>query len=319
MNQDTSTSSRRGLSIVIVNWNTGDLLRECLTSISTARLPLGWALERIVVVDNASSDDSVERIEPIPLPLEIVRNQVNRGFGAACNQGAQCGNSELLLFLNPDTRLLEESLVEPIQALTEAASPPGIVGVQLLDAEGNISVSCARFPRATHFVVAALGIDRIWPRLAHLMVDWDHRDTRTVDQVMGAFFMTRRNLFETLGGFDERFFVYFEEVDFALRAQRLGWTSLFLSGTQAYHIGGGSSSKVRDRRLMYQLRSRVLYANKHYRMPELTLVHLTVWILEPLTRTMFALARGRLGDVLSVWNGYRLLVRTMWRNSAASP
>lgn len=319
MNQGIRINSRRGLSIVIVNWNTGDLLRECLISISSARLPRGWVLEHVVVVDNASSDNSIEMIEKLEIPLEIVRNRVNRGFGAACNQGAHYGNSELLLFLNPDSRLFEDSLIEPIQTLTAQATPPGIVGVQLLDTEGSVSVSCARFPRARHFAAAALGLDRAWPRLAHLMVDWNHLETRIVDQVMGAFFMTSRNLFETLGGFDEQFFVYFEEVDFALRAKERGWTSLFLAGTQAYHVGGGSSKKVRDRRLMYQLRSRILYARKHYRITELLLVHLTVWILEPLTRTIFALLRGRLDDVLAVLRGYRLLVRAMWTNSTASP
>jgi GT2 family glycosyltransferase len=319
MNQGTEADSRRGLSIIIVNWNTGNMLRECLFSIAAARLPVGWVLEHVVVVDNASSDNSVEQIEQLGLPLAIVRNPMNRGFGSACNQGAHYGHSEVLLFLNPDTRLLEESLIDPIQKLTEKTAPPGIVGVQLLDDEGNVSVSCARFPRARHFAAAALGLDRIWPRFAHLMVDWDHRETRVVDQVMGAFFMTKRHLFETLGGFDEQFFVYFEEVDFALRAKERGWPSLFLAGTQAYHIGGGSSSKVRDRRLMYQLRSRILYARKHYRITELAFVHLTVWLLEPLTRTMFALVRGRIDDALSVWRGYGLLVRAMWTNSTVSP
>lgn len=307
-----------GLAIVIVNWNSGELLDACLASIapSAARLPESHRLQCVVVVDNGSSDGSQHAAPTAGVPLQIIRNTENRGFAAACNQGAAACHADLVLFLNPDTRLFEDSLCVAVDALLiPREEPVGIVGITLQDDSGAVVPSCSRFPRAHHYLAHALGIDRLWPRLGQPMVEWDHLDTRTVDQVIGAFFLMRRSLYDSLGGFDERFFVYLEEVDLSLRARRAGWASLHVSEARAYHKGGGTSQAVRARRLFYFLRSRLKYAAKHYGVAEQALAVAVVWVLEPVSRAVFLALRGARTELTELMQAYRWL----WRSETERP
>lgn len=311
-----------GLAIVIVNWNSGQMLQECLTSIgpSAAELPPSQRLECVVAVDNGSSDGSQAVVIPDGVELHLIQNAENRGFAAACNQGAAACRAELVLFLNPDTRLFEDSLRVAVAALLMPRDEPvGIVGIALQDDSGSVVPSCSRFPRARHYLAHALGIDRLWPRLGQPMLEWDHLDTRPVDQVIGAFFLIRRVLFDSLGGFDERFFVYLEEVDLSLRALQAGWVSLHVAEARAYHKGGGTSEAVRARRLFYILRSRLKYAAKHYGVPERALAVTVVWTLEPLSRAAFLALRGARTELGELVQAYRWLWRDRIDTAATSP
>jgi len=139
------------------------------------------------------------------------------------------------------------------------------------------------------------------------MREWDHEQSRRVDQVIGAFFLVRRALFEALNGFDERFFVYFEEVDFAFRASRRGMGTMFLADIKAFHAGGGTSGQVKARRLFYSLRSRILYARKHFSRMGYLLVIVTAFGLEPVARSVNHLVRGQLVGVRETLVAYRML------------
>jgi GT2 family glycosyltransferase len=208
--------SRPDLDIVIVNWNTGAQLRDALASVASALLH-AFTLARVVIVDNASRDGSAAGLDELGLPVTIIKNDENRGFGAASNQGAASSSSKYLLFLNPDMRLYADSLSVAVAFLEEPVNAGiGLCGIQLVDAEGRIHRSCTRHPRPRHFVAKMTGLDRIAPRLfpSHVMTEWGHDEDRQVDHVMGAFLLVRREVFEQLGGFDERFFVYLEDLDF---------------------------------------------------------------------------------------------------------
>lgn len=272
------------LDIVIVNYNTGDLLRQCLASL--AALPEPELISRVIVVDNHSGDGSLEQALPALPGALCVRNADNRGFAAACNQGAALGSAPWLLFLNPDTRLEGDTLPVALQAFARHPAT-GIVGVPLLDEQGRVSVSCSRLPRLRGFLFKALGLEgwaarRGW---SQPMREWAHDETRVVEQVMGAFFLLPRPLFDQLGGFDERYFVYFEEVDLCARARRAGRHCLFVAETRAWHVGCGSSSRLKAHRLFYSLRSRLLYGARHF-------APLQAWTLLPLTLVLEPLARG---------------------------
>lgn len=298
------------VSIVVVNWNSGFLLRACLRSIAVARLPHPWRLAAVVVIDNASVDGSCDGLDAGEFKVVLIRNAENRGFAKACNQGAKAVPSDLVLFLNPDTRLFGDSLRIPVEYMATSSNVDvGIAGIQLVDDSGEISRSCANFPRAWHFLAQALGVDRLLPSTSHQMRHWDHKQTRRVDQVIGAFFMVRRAVFEKLGGFDERFFVYFEEVDFALRARGAGWSSVYLADAQAYHAGGGTSRQVRGKRLFYSLRSRLQYGVKHYALPELLLLACVSVLLEPISRLLLLSLTGRFGEIRDLLQAYVLLAR----------
>jgi N-acetylglucosaminyl-diphospho-decaprenol L-rhamnosyltransferase len=283
-----------GLDLVTVNWNSGRQLGECLASLAATdrtRVTLG----RVVVVDNASSDGSAERLERGDLPLEIIANPTNRGFAAACNQGARAGQSPYILFLNPDTRLEFDSLAAPLAFLeSPSAADIGICGIQLVDSAGRVARSCARFPTAGQLIAGAAGLDRLLPGAfpGFMMRDWDHQQNRRVDHVIGAFYLVRRSLFEQLGGFDERYFVYLEDLDFSLRAREAGWHSYFLASARAFHRGGGTSDQVRAERLLYLLRSRLHYARRHFSPARAAAVRLATLSVEPVVRIAAALGGG---------------------------
>jgi len=303
------------LDIVLVNWNEGSDLHECLKSVSKARNTT-FALERVVVVDNASTDGSIGGLtESVPaLPLVVVENAENRGFAAACNQGARMGQAEHLLFLNPDTRLERDCLTKAMKSLLVLSRKGvGILGIQLVDSSGEVTRTCARFPTASHFVAKALGLDHLFPRWApsYFMSKWDHRESREVDHVVGAFFLVRRSLFEALGGFDERFFVYLEDLDFSLRARQAGWRSYYLAESRAYHRGGGTTQSIKAVRLFYSLRSRILYSYKHFNWWSATGVALLTLLVEPYTRSVWALLHLSVDGVLECFGGITMLWRSV--------
>lgn len=304
------------LRIVIVTWNAGAQLGDCLNSIAQAD-KTGFELERVVVVDNASTDRSLDGIDAPALPLEVICNAENRGFAAACNQGAESSTADYLLFLNPDTRLHADSLAVPLDFMAQPANRQvGICGIQLIDDTAAVSRSCARFPTPGMFYAAMFGLDRFLPQLGHFMREWDHTTTREVDHVIGAFFLVRQPLFETLGGFDARFFVYLEDLDFSLRVRRAGWISFYLASASAFHKGGGTSDQVKATRLFYSLRSRLLYGLKHFSRPQAALLAASTLVIEPMTRLSFVLLRGRLPAVGETLAGYRMLYRALpglWR------
>lgn len=298
------------LDVVIVNWNAIGHLPACVAALRAARRQ-SYTLARIIVVDNASGDGSAEWLARQP-DCTLLRNPDNRGFAVACNQGAAAGQGELILFLNPDVTVDPGALDAAVSVLCGPDWPrAGIVGACLRDGDGVRQPTCARFPTWRSLVAGALGLDRLLPSVCppHFLEEWDHGETRVVDQVMGAFFLVRRDVFAALGGFDERFFVYFEDLDFALRARRAGWQSVFAAAATAVHAGGGSSGQVPARRLFYWLRSRSLYARKHFgaaRAGVLLAVALTV---EPLARLVHGCTGGRRRDPRDVLAGYAAFVR----------
>ncbi len=292
------------LAVVIVNWNAGHLLQSCIKSILAhcARINI-----TIVVVDNGSTDRSCEFLKNHP-DVRLIRNKANLGFGVACNIGAQNLFADYFLFLNPDAEIFEGTLQNALVFMQDPVhSRVGICGVQLKDESGHIARSCARFPTAWRFLVHTVGLDRIWPSKGHFMADWPHDSTQKVDHVIGAFYLVRRNLFELLCGFDERFFVYLEDLDFSYRARLEGWESFYLADVQAFHAGGGTSRQVKARRLFYSVRSRLLYAAKHFSVVGAASVFVASLFIEPLSRTAMAMARRSWSALKETWQGYAML------------
>jgi GT2 family glycosyltransferase len=134
----------------------------------------------------------------------------------------------------------------------------------------------------------SLGLDRLLPKIfpPHFATDWAHDETRAVDQVMGAFFFVRRAVFEALGGFDERFFVYYEDLDFAVRARARGWSSLYLASAQAFHQGQGTTQGATERRLFYFCRSKILFALRFFSPAGAFAAIAVTLTLEPLARIL---------------------------------
>lgn len=298
------------LSIVIVNWNSGDQLRTCVDSIAQYGSSL---FIQTIVVDNGSTDGSDISIEGLA-NITLIRTGENLGFGKACNLGARQVISEYLLFLNPDAALYSDTLSKSLSYMRNSTNEKvGICGVQLLDEYGQVSRHCARYPSSLGFVAHAMGLDRIFPRLGHVMAEWDHAESREVDHVIGAYFLVRRELFEALHGFDERFFVYLEDLDFSYRAHQAGWRSMYLADTRAFHVGGGTSNQVKARRLFYSLRSRLVYSFKHFSGGAAIAVLLATLLVEPFSRSVVALLRRSWSGLRETMTAYGMLLRWLAR------
>lgn len=268
-------SSRAGVSsgdvdIVVVNWNAGEQLRTCLQSVAECG---GGLVRSVVVVDNGSTDGSFNVTVP-GLPLTIIKAGANLGFGRACNLGAAQAEAPLLLFLNPDAALLPGSLERAVAFLKSPAGRDiGVLGIQLIDEQGHVQhhTTNRAVPRTmfTHDQRA---------------VGFDHMQNRLVDHVIGAFYLIRTQIFRTLGGFDQRFFVYLEDVDLSARVQDAGWQICYLADAKAFHKGGGTSDQVKAKRLFYSMRSRILYSFKHFSVHQAIAVTGVTLLLEPVLR-----------------------------------
>lgn len=295
------------VDIVIVNWNSRDFLRKCIGSVAQANEARPGMIHSVVVVDNASTDDSLSGIENLGVPVRMVKNAANVGFSSACNQGAFLGQAQCILFLNPDAMVLPESLQASLDFMDRPdSSSVGICGVRLVDETGKSARSCARFPSPGMFMAKSFGLDKVLPHLfvTHHMSEWDHMSTRQVDHVIGAYYLIRRPLFEELRGFDERYFVYLEDLDLSFRANRLGYSSMFIADVCAFHHGGGTSEQVKATRLFYSLRSRMLYAFKNFGAVQGALVAVSTLCVEPLSRLMLALLQRSPRGVIETTRGY---------------
>jgi N-acetylglucosaminyl-diphospho-decaprenol L-rhamnosyltransferase len=308
----TNALNHASLDVVIVNWNSGADLSRCLDSLAAPAA--ARYIRQVVIVDNGSNDDSLDPPPPA-LPISIDRAGRNLGFGRACNRGSVIGTAPFLLFLNPDTEIRSDALGAALTAFEQETSegPIGIVGVRLVDVDGRTVRSCSRFPTPMAFLARAGAIDRLpqgrW--LGAFMTDWPHDQSRVVDQVMGAFLMIRRSLFERLGGFDERFPLYFEDLDLALRARRAGFASWFEASANVMHRGGASSRRDPGRRLGMSLVSRWRYSQAHFSRIGQTIVLFAMLGIEPWTRLAQAgLARSwRACHIVLI--GYGILFRVL--------
>lgn len=290
--------------IVIVNWNSDNLLSECIHSI--ARFPEG--VGRVIVVDNGSTDGSAN-IGNTFSNSTFVQLKENQGFAKACNIGASYADAPYILFLNPDTQFLDNESLPKLLRMLEAPVDQdiGIAGIRLVDKTGLTQRSCANFTNVRTFIGIPFGLDRIMPSIfTPLFAEFDYLTSRDVDQAIGAYFVVRYATFEQLKGFDERFFVYWEEVDFCFRAKKAGWRTHYFADSVAYHMGGGTSDKVKAKRLFYQLRSRILYSLKHFGSFEGGIVLVMTAVFEPIARIIRSLMRGSLQEARDTLSGYRM-------------
>lgn len=299
------------LDVVVVNWNTGGYLASCLESVYASAKSADW-LGRVIVVDNASSDNSLELAaswlqEPQTV---LIRNAENQGFGVACNQGARAGTAALLLFLNPDARLLSGVVERVSQFLASpAGGEVGICGVRILDDDGRPSVVGGPFPTPRLLIGHTTGLWRVAPALFPRRHPPAPTESQFMDHVIGAFLVIRRHLFEQVGGFDERYFMYHEEVDLCQRCRDLGWLTFYLADVHVFHTANVSSNKIRAKRLFYVLRSRHQYGHRHWTRWEsagMVLLSLTVELLARMTTELFRRRRPFPRETLV---GYSMYVR----------
>jgi N-acetylglucosaminyl-diphospho-decaprenol L-rhamnosyltransferase len=254
------------LSIVIVNWNVRELLRQCLNSIleTAAEFPVNF---EIIIVDCASEDGSAEMVRREFPRVQLIASGENLGYAAGNNLGISRANGRTILVLNPDTLIIGDALTRLLSYL-EANPAVGVVGPQLHYADGSLQSTRRRFPdRALAFLESTL-LGQIFPGCRRLrrfaMLDSDPNITQPVDWLVGAALLFRREVWQQTGGFDTTFFMYFEETDFCHRAKDKGWEIHYLPQAQIIHYEGKSSEQVKAMRAIRFQRSKIRYYRKYY-------------------------------------------------------
>lgn len=250
------------VSIVVVHFRTPAVLAKCLESIEAARIDVPW---EVIVVDNAPLDDAAERATSGRPGVRYVKNEKNIGFGRAVNQGIGLGRGDYFLVLNPDVEVGHGS-VEELIAEAERDPAAGMVAPKLVYPDGTLQDSCRTFYTLPVFLLRRTFLGRIFPdhRILrdHLMLDYDHAHTRTVDWCLGASLLVRRRAVEDVGPMDERFFLYFEDVDWCYRMHARGWKVVYHPAATMVHRYARASAKKAGRGLWIHLASTFRYYEK---------------------------------------------------------
>jgi GT2 family glycosyltransferase len=273
------------VDVVVVSYMSRATLRHCVEPLA------GLPLANVIVVDNASPDGEVETVAD--LPLRIVRAGRNGGFSFGCNRGAEAGDAEYVLFLNPDA-ILSPADLEALVASLDADPGVGVAGPRILGSEGELLFSRRRLPRLRSTFAQALFLARLLPRAA--WADEMIRDPAAYERasesewLSGACLLVRRSALEAVGGFDESFFLYCEDTDLCLRLRAAGHGVRYEPAAVARHMEG--SSAPRSALAGIHVRSRRRYAQLHYRRPA---AWVEAWLLAlwALTHAVVAAPRRR--------------------------
>ncbi|MDD5451818.1 MAG: glycosyltransferase family 2 protein [Desulfovibrionales bacterium] len=238
------------ISIIIVNWNTKDLLRNCLNSIYGK--VQGIALE-IIVIDNASHDGSVAMLREEFPQVTIIENNTNRGFGAANNQAFGIMKGRYALLLNTDTVLKEHAVYE-LFSFMEVHPDAAMACGQLLNADGSKQNSIANFPDLLTLFLNTPLLEYLFPK-RYPSKRYDYKGPVEVDSGIGACLLVRKQAIDEVGMFDERYFFFFEETDWALQMKTAGWKIYHVPSARIYHLQGQSIGRnVRSRIEFYRSR-----------------------------------------------------------------
>lgn len=311
------------VSFIIVSWNVCDLLRRCLLSIeqqtesggtnnvtpptetlrfasrgefaqtdpNASQSAVNGLTAEIWVVDNASSDGTVEMLRTEFPTVRLIANSENVGFTRANNQALEQAQGRYSFLLNPDTELRPGALAALVEYMT-AHPRTGMIGPQLFYGDGSLQSSRRRFPTLATAFLESTRLQQWFPRnrvlTRYYMLDTPDDLTQEVDWINGSAMFVRREVYATLGGFDERFFMYSEELDWCYRAKQAGWQIVYLPPAQIVHHEGKSSEQVVARRDIYFHSSKIRFFRK-YRGPWVA------GILRAFLLLMFALQLGEEG------------------------
>ena len=252
------------LSIIIVNYNVRDFLHHALVSLQKA---MRWMKGEVIVVDNASDDGSVEMVRRRFPRVHLIASKINLGFAKANNLGLKRARGKFLLLINPDT-LVQEDTLRVMLRFFEENHDVGLAGCKILNPDGTFQLACRRsFPRPWAAFTKMVGLSALFPNsrlfgrynLTYLSPD----ETYEIDAVSGSFMMVRREAFDQVGGLDEDFFMYGEDLDWCYRIQRAGWKNYYVHTTQIIHYKGESTkrSSLNEIRTFYQAMH--LFVQKH--------------------------------------------------------
>lgn len=245
------------LSVVIVSWNTADILRQCLESVF-AHPPA--APFDVWVVDNASTDGTVAMVQQQFPQVNLLTNPHNVGFATANNQAMRQATGDYVLLLNPDT-IVHAGALQTLVHFLDTHPQTGACGARLLNADGTLQHSCYPSPTLGRELLRMFHLDG---RVRYHMEQWPTDQPRPVEALLGACILARRNLVEAIGWMDESFFMYSEEIDLCYRIARAGWQLHWVPQAEIVHLGGQSTRQVKTEMFLRLYQGKLHYMRKHY-------------------------------------------------------
>ena len=251
------------VSIIIVNFNSANFLVDCLKSIkSQTSVP-----HEVIVVDNASTDDSVDVIKRNCKGIMLIENKKNSGFAKANNQGFDNAQGRYLLMLNPDTIVLDKAIDKLVDYM-DAHLDVGICAPKNVDKNGKNQANCDYFPSIVNDVIEYLNLNRKFPDIALLnrgrLLNWGYHEFREVDKVMGCSLIIRSELYKAVGGLDNRFFLYFEETDLCYRVRKTNYKIMYHPLASIIHFGGESTKTEKKKKLVVKMNMEYFFDSKFY-------------------------------------------------------
>jgi N-acetylglucosaminyl-diphospho-decaprenol L-rhamnosyltransferase len=249
------------LSIILVNYNGTKFLDNCLNSIGQF---VNLADSEVIIVDNFSTDNSINQIKDIFPSAQIICSQNNLGFGKANNLAVNHSRGQHLLFLNTDT-ILTENTPQILSDYLTRSQDVGVVSPRITFRDGSYQLSCGKLPNLVIEFLDKIryGLDQKWHHIFGNLYDKQYSTVQEMGWLTGACLMIRRDVFEQLGGFDESFFMYFEDKDICKRVNEAGWKVVYYPQTSLIHLLGGSSSDVKKSANTYYRDSQLYYYQKH--------------------------------------------------------
>jgi O-antigen biosynthesis protein len=253
------------LSIVIVNYNVKEFLQNLVHSLQKA---VSNITHEIIVVDNASDDGSVEFIcEKFP-QIKLITNQANLGFSKANNVALKIAKGKFILLINPDTIVSEDTIAKMIEFFDEHPEA-GLAGCKILNPDGSLQLACRRsYPGPWTSFCKVTGLSAMFPKsklfAKYNLTYLDENFTYEVDAISGSFMMMRREVYEKVGGFDEQFFMYGEDLDLCYRIQQNGYKVYYYPGTQIIHYKGESTKRSSLDETKYFYKAMNLFVKKHF-------------------------------------------------------
>lgn len=262
-----NSSKQIDVSICIVNWNAKNLLARCLESIKDKTTALAY---EIIIVDNNSQDGSVRMVKLEHPECLLIESKKNLGFAKGNNRALEQASGKYILYLNPDTELISNAIYGMFDFL-EKNTDFGAVGCKLVDSDGHIQFTCARaFPSPLNQFTLLTMLNKLLPTSRTFstveMNYWDHMDSREIDCLSGACIMARKDIIDSINGFDESYFMYAEDVDLCYRIKKQSWRIYYLSEYSIFHHEGGSSKQRSNRHFasVMQRTSNYYFINKHF-------------------------------------------------------
>ncbi len=296
------------ITILIVNWNSGTLLGKCIDSITASDQDTFKV--QIIIVDNNSTDNSLGLI-PKNNNIKIIKNRENSGFAAACNTGFRYADGDYILLLNPDVRLYKNTLSKTFNFFIK--NNYDLIGIKQTGKQHITNRGCCRLPTLFNAFNTSTGLSALSPKIfcSYKMLEWNHESSREVDHVMGSFMFFKKELLNKVGGFDERFFLYYEDLDFSTRIRKSGGTIYYWDGALIFHEGGGVSKQIMAKRLFLSLNSRIKYFKKHFSAPQSLIICFTILFVEPLNRILISFMRRNYTTINETIKAYIMLYKKL--------